>query len=127
MKPTIITIIFAVVLIGGAILLSGDDSTGGTGGNNVSVVNGVQIIDVSAKGGYSPRSTTAKAGIPTVLKVKTSGTFDCSSAFRIPSLDIAKNLPPSGTTEIDLGTPKAGILQGNCGMGMYPFEINFQS
>ena len=29
--------------------------------------------------------------------------------------------------DIDLGNQKLGILQGTCGMGMYPFEIDFQS
>lgn len=68
-----------------------------------------------------------KAGVPTILKVNTRGTFDCSSVLRIPSINVFQNLPPSGTTEINLGTPKVGLLQGTCGMGMYPFEINFQS
>ena len=96
-------------------------------GSNVAIVGGKQTIDLRAKGGYSPKKSTAKAGIPTILKVKTNGTFDCTSVIRIPSMNISKNLPPSGSTEIDLGNPMVGILKGTCGMGMYPFEINFQS
>ena len=126
MKFNIVTIILAVVIIGGAILLSNGGSGGDSSGNNVTIIDGKQVIDLRAKGGYNPKKSTAKAGVPTILKVKTSGTFDCSSAFRIPSMGIAKNLPATGTTEIDLGSPKVGILQGTCGMGMYPFEIDFQ-
>ncbi len=95
--------------------------------NNVSLVDGKQVIEIKAKGGYIPRVSTAKAGIPTVLKFNTQGTFDCSSAVTIPSMNISKALPPSGVTEIALGNLEEGILQGTCGMGMYPFEINVQS
>ena len=85
-----------------------------------------QIIEITAKGGYTPRVSIAKAGIPTILRFNTNGTFDCSSSVRIPSLDIFKYLPQSGTTDIDLGIQSAGTLNGSCGMGMYPFEIQFQ-
>lgn len=95
--------------------------------NNVSMVDGKQIITLTAKGGYSPRKSKAKAGVPTILKVSTNGTFDCSSSIRIPALQLSKNLPTTGETEIDLGNPKVGVFNGTCGMGMYPFEIEFQS
>ena len=95
--------------------------------NNVNMVDGKQVVEVSAKGGYSPRKTIAKAGIPTILRLKTNGTFDCSSAIRIPSLSISKNLPATGTTDIDLNSPQPGLFTGICSMGMYSFEIDFQS
>ena len=95
-------------------------------GNNVSIVDGKQVIEIKAKGGYIPRVSTAKAGIPTVLKFNTQGTFDCSSAVTIPSMNISKALPPSGVMEIALGALKEGVLHGTCGMGMYPFQINVQ-
>lgn len=93
--------------------------------NNITIIDGKQIIEITAKGGYQPRKSIAKAGIPTVIRFNTSGSFDCSIAVRIPSLRIAKNLPPSGNTDIDIGTPTLGILNGTCGMGMYYFEIGF--
>ncbi len=130
MKITIITIIIAVGLIGGAFMLSrsgSKDTVPAASGNNVSITDGKQIIEIKAKGGYQPRNSTAKAGMPTVLRFNTNGTFDCSSSVRIPSLNISKTLPASGATDIELGTAQIGILQGTCGMGMYPFEINFQS
>lgn len=125
MKFIVISSIIAAVMIGGAILFSGDRDS--VPANNVTMENGVQIIDLRARGGYSPRKSVAKAGIPTILKVNTNSTFDCSSAIRIPSQGISKNLPPSGSTEIDLGRPVGGIMRGSCAMGMYFFEINFQS
>ena len=41
-------------------------------------------------------------------------------------MDISKNLPQSGVTDIDIGSQEVSILQGTCGMGMYPFEIEFK-
>lgn len=107
-------------------VLGGDTSS--TGGNNANVTmqDGVQVISISARGGYSPRKTVAKAGIPTVLNVETNGTFDCSSALYLPSMNVQKALPASGETQVDLGTPQVGVFRGTCSMGMYNFEIDFQ-
>lgn len=127
MKPTIISIIVSVVLIGGALYLKNAPTREPAASmDNVSIVGGKQIIVIGAKGGYQPRRTIAKAGLPTILRVTTNGTFDCSSVIRIPSMDVTKTLPASGQTDIDLGSAKAGKLQGSCGMGMYPFEIDFK-
>lgn len=128
MNKTALAIVIGVVIISGAFFITKPSSPkeASTPVQNVTVVDGKQTIDVTAKGGYQPRKSVAKAGIPTVLRFNTSGTFDCSSAVRIPSMDVSKNLEPTGVTEIDLGSPKVGILQGTCGMGMYPFEIDFQ-
>ncbi|MFA6463767.1 MAG: cupredoxin domain-containing protein [Candidatus Paceibacterota bacterium] len=133
MKSTIIAIIGAAILIGGAILFSqsSSNSSGNVDSsipaNNVTIVDGKQIIEIRAKGGYQPRKSAAKAGIPTILRFNTSGTFDCSSSVRIPSMNISKILPQTGAIDIDLGIQKVTTLQGSCGMGMYPFEIDFQN
>lgn len=130
MKSTIISIIIAVVIIGGSIFLVSRNDADREGlsvnENNVSIVDSKQIIEITARGGYQPRKSVAKAGMPTIIRFNTNGTFDCSSAVRIPSLDISRNLPQRGTTDIDIGSPKLGILYGTCGMGMFPFEIDFQ-
>lgn len=128
MKVTIISILVAVVLIGGAFMLTKgkSESKAATPVNNVSIVDGKQIITINAKGGYQPTNSIAKAGVPTVIRFDTKGTFDCSSSIRIPSMNITKVLPQTGTTDIDIGTPEVATLQGTCGMGMYPFAITFQ-
>lgn len=88
------------------------------------VVNGQQLIDLTAKGGYFPRDIIVKPGIPIKLRVITQNTFDCSSAFRIPKLNIFKGLPPSGITEFDLPALQSGeVLAGTCSMGMYRFNL----
>lgn len=59
--------------------------------------------------------------------MKTNGVYDCSSSLVIRSVGYRGNLPTTGETEIDLGTPKSGEnIQGTCSMGMYSFTINVQ-
>ena len=124
-------IIVAGIIVAVALLFSRGGQSTNTApiveGANVTVVDGVQYIDISAKGGYSPRVTTAAAGIPSVIRMRTSGTFDCSSSLVFPSLNIRKNLPPSGTTEIQVPVQESGsTLRGLCSMGMYNFQVKFE-
>jgi plastocyanin domain-containing protein len=130
MKATTISIIVAVVLIGGAFMFAKNGNNKGVSqvanANNVSIVDGKQIVEIHAKGGYQPQSSVAKAGIPTIIRFDTDGTFDCSSTIRIPSMNISKSLPQSGTTDIDIGSPQVATLNGTCGMGMYRFKVDFQ-
>jgi plastocyanin domain-containing protein len=133
MKQTTAAIAVVALLIIGALVLRGGNAApsptaaGGEPGGNVSLIDGKQVIEISVKGGYSPAQTAAKAGVPTVLRFTTNGAYDCSSSVRIPSMSISKKLPPTGSTDIDLGTPAAGDLAGTCSMGMYSFNINFQA
>jgi plastocyanin domain-containing protein len=129
MKETILSLLFALLLIGTSVIFktgSVQDDISDNDINNVSIVDGKQIIEISAKGGYSPRQSTAKSGVPTVIRVSTSGTFDCSSAIMLPAIGYRSNLPPSGTVDIEVPPQKAGdTLQGLCSMGMYNFLVKF--
>ena len=137
-NKTPLIIIILGFIIGGSIFIFG-----GSKGSNVSAVNkdktqseqipnseikdGIQYITIDAKGGYSPRVSSGKAGIPTKLIVKTNGTYDCSASLSIKSVGFQKILPKTGEEVIDLGTPKAGVpIRGVCGMGMYSFLVNFE-
>ena len=125
-KPVIISILVSVLLVGGAFWLAARPSDEGEGSATATIVGGVQYVDISAKGGYSPRIVTAKVGMPTILRVKTSGTFDCSASLVIPKLSYQKFLQPSGTEEISISSEQAqGTMQGLCSMGMYNFQIQF--
>ena len=125
-KPVVISIVVSVLLVGGAFWLAARPSDEGEGSATATIVGGVQYVDISAKGGYSPRIVTAKVGMPTILRVKTSGTFDCSASLVIPKLSYQKFLQPSGTEEIAISGEQAqGTMQGLCSMGMYNFQIQF--
>ena len=126
------SLIIATIVILGifvSIFLAGSKPSGNTNtsqAENSEIRNGIQYIRISAGGGYSPKVSSAKAGIPTKLIVKTNGAYDCSSSLAIHSIGFQKILPQTGETEIDIGTPVAGVpLRGVCGMGMYSFLVNF--
>ena len=117
-----------VILGGGFLIYSGINKNGSNekGGENVSMVGGKQVINILARGGYSPRVTLAKADLPSVIKMQTNGTFDCSASVTIPSLNYRTMLVPTGVSEVEVPAQKAGaVLRGACGMGMYSFEIRF--
>lgn len=93
---------------------------------NVQQVDGNQVIAIQAKGGYSPKVTSAKASISSTLQMITEGTYDCSSSLTIPSLGIRKNLSPTGITEVEIPPQEPGTtIEGLCSMGMYRFVIHF--
>ncbi len=129
-KRAIISIIISITLIGGTLYFVSDKSefSGGeaTQSQNIEIRDGVQYVTITAKGGYSPRITQIRGGLPTKLVVKTDGTYDCSASLVVRSVGFQKILQPTGEEVIDLGTPKSGDkVQGVCGMGMYNFLINF--
>ncbi len=115
-----------IVFLGGSNSKNDTSSTGTQSAQNIEIKDGIQYVTIDAKAGYSPKVSTAKAGIPTKLIVKTNGTHDCSASLVIRSVGYQKILPQTGEETIDIGTPIAGQpLQGVCGMGMYNFLINF--
>lgn len=131
MNKTIYIIIALVLAIGIGVLFFGQ-SKNNPGSNdtqsaqNVEIRDGIQYVTINARGGYSPKVSTAQANIPTKLVVKTNGTYDCSAALVIRSIGYQKILPQTGEEIIDLGTPQTGTLQGLCSMGMYNFAVNFR-
>lgn len=93
---------------------------------NIEIKDGIQYITIEAGGGYTPKRSTAKAGIPTKFVVRTNGTYDCSSSLSIRYLNYQSVLPASGDTIIDAGIPTSGEkVTGVCSMGMYSFAVNF--
>lgn len=103
------------------------ESNNAESSGNVSTEDQKQIIEITAKGGYSPTATIAKAGVPTILRMKTNGTYDCSSTLRIKSLNYNTNLPATGTTDIEVPAQEPGTtIAGLCSMGMYHFSITFK-
>lgn len=130
MHKTISIIITIVLAVGIGIVFWGktdskSQSAGSVTASNVEVRDGIQYVTINARGGYSPKLSSAQANIPTKLVVKTNGTYDCSASLVIRSIGYQKILPQTGEEIIDVGTPKAGTLQGLCSMGMYNFAVQF--
>lgn len=94
---------------------------------NVSVSEGTQVVEIRAGGGYAPRVTVASSNMPTILRMKTEGAFDCSSAVVIPSIGYQGYL--SRTSETDISVPpqaQGSTIEGRCAMGMYSFQVRFE-
>lgn len=125
----IITFIVAILILGFVIFSSGGGSSSSQTSNSQTITteNGKQIVSFKTKGGYIPTSVKAKSGEPTILRFVTQSSFDCSTAVTIPSLQISKNLPNTGTTDIEIPTQKAGTnMLITCSMGMYSSRILFE-
>jgi plastocyanin domain-containing protein len=131
MKVFVISLLMVGVFIGGIIFLlggGGEKTTvnGQENSSNVFMIDGVQVVEITAKGLYAPKKTAAKANLPTVIKIKTDNTFDCSKSLNFPSLGLRKLLPSSGETLVELPEQKPGsTIKGVCSMGMYSFVVNF--
>mgnify|MGYP000888536555 FL=1 len=99
-KTTSIIITLALVVGLGIILLGGSKDNINTAtneaGENSEIKDGIQYITVNARGGYSPKVSMAKAGIPTKLIVKTNGTYDCSASLVIRAVGFQKILSQTG-------------------------------
>lgn len=131
-RYTLFAIVGTTLLIGGALFFV----RGGVEGNRMiqtsasavaTIEDGVQYVDITAQGGYFPRTTRAKAGVPTVIRMKTENTYDCSSALVIRDLSYEGRLQPTGVEEISVPVEKAqGTLKGMCSMAMYHFEVVFE-
>lgn len=118
---------FIVLLLLSAVFNAGRQQVVAVPGEGVTVVDGVQRIEILAQGGYTPERVLATAGMPTEIVLVTNGTYDCSSSVVIPSLKFRKFLPSSGREVIALSANQAvGALKGGCSMGMYGFEVVFE-
>ena len=74
--------------------------------------------------GYSPHNFSVKVNQPVNLSLVTQGTYSCASVFTIPTFNITKVLPPTGTTNVTFTPTKTGLITFACGMGMYTGTIN---
>ncbi|MFC4914030.1 sulfite exporter TauE/SafE family protein [Actinomadura gamaensis] len=89
--------------------------------------SGTQWVTVWALDeGYRPSALTARAGVHTVLVLRTRNTHGHTRAFTIPSRNRDVVLPVTGETRVDLGAPAPGRLRYVCASGHSPGEITFQ-
>lgn len=74
--------------------------------------------------GYSSDVQNLKVGVPVKLTLITNNVASCSRAFTIPSMNISKLLPTTGTEIIEFTPTKTGRLAYSCSMGMYTGSFN---
>jgi plastocyanin domain-containing protein len=122
----IIGVVLVIVLLSIVFLGNGNNNAVVADTKPIVIENGKQILTMNARGGYTPDSFQAQANIDSVLRIVTQNNFDCSSSITIPALKVRRTLPPTGSTEIELGSQPSGTtINGSCSMGMYRFVIKF--
>jgi plastocyanin domain-containing protein len=79
---------------------------------------GVQEIDVTVKGGYSPDVIVVKHGYPVRLNFYRDETSSCSEQVVLGDFGIARDLPAFKTTPVEFTPNKSGEFPFTCGMNM---------
>jgi len=103
--------------------LLGSDPVGSLQGPTLQ--DGKQMVTIDVKStSYKASATTLKIGVPVKLTLKTNNVFSCARSFTIPSLNISKLLPSTGTETIEFTPTKLGKLTFTCSMGMYSGSFN---
>lgn len=80
--------------------------------------SGVQEIQVTVKGGYSPDVIVVRQGKPVRLDFYRDETASCSEQIVFGDFGIAKALPAFETTPIEFTPEKQGEFMFTCGMNM---------
>lgn len=84
----------------------------------VSTSSGVQEVDITVKGGYSPDVIEVERGKPVQLSFYRDEENSCSEELLMPDFSIRRDLPAFKTTLVELLPQQAGTFTFTCGMGM---------
>jgi len=82
------------------------------------VTEGVQRIQVTIRGGYSPNVVQVRQGIPVEIEFDRQETGDCSSRVVFPDLHLSAALPAHQHTIVRFTPEQAGSFGFACGMNM---------
>ena len=95
---------------------------GGSASDSHALADEHPVIQVLPTG-YVPSSITVSAGKPVTIKLDVPGKLSCTSIFRIPKLNVLRQLSPNSTSDLTVTFPKPGSYTYTCGMGMFTGTI----
>jgi plastocyanin domain-containing protein len=84
---------------------------------------GVQVVDVTVKGGYQPASITAEVGRPLRLNFTRRESTPCGEEVVLPEFGRRAHLPEDRTVPIEVTPQEPGEYEFTCGMNMYKGKI----
>jgi plastocyanin domain-containing protein len=84
---------------------------------------GVQVVDVTVKGGYQPASIVAEAGRTLRLNFTRRESTPCGEEVVFPEFGRRAHLPEGGTVPVEVTPPAPGVYEFTCGMNMYKGRI----
>jgi len=96
----------------------GDVATDATPVAVAPVTDGVQVVDITVKGGYSPGAVRVLPGLPVRLVLDRQEDSSCSERLLLPDLNLDVALPAFERTTIELPALTEGAHTFTCGMGM---------
>ncbi|WAJ46630.1 heavy metal translocating P-type ATPase [Mycobacterium sp. Aquia_216] len=82
------------------------------------VSDGVQRIEVTVRGGYSPNVIEVRRGIPVEVEFDRQEAGDCSSRVVFPDLNLSATLPAHERTIVRFTPEQPGSFGFSCGMNM---------
>ncbi|MGB0435686.1 MAG: heavy metal translocating P-type ATPase [Mycobacterium sp.] len=82
------------------------------------LVSGIQEVDVTVKGGYSPAVIRVTEGVPLRLRFDRQESGDCTARVVFPDFNASKTLPAFGTATLEFTPDKIGEFDFACGMNM---------
>ncbi|CAI9411549.1 heavy metal translocating P-type ATPase [Aestuariimicrobium sp. T2.26MG-19.2B] len=88
------------------------------------VTDGVQVIEVTVKGGYSPDVVRVRPGMPVRLLFNRQEAGECTSHVVIPDVGVNMALPAYATTALEFTPAHAGRIDFACGMNMIHGRID---
>ena len=80
--------------------------------------SGIQEIQITVAGGYTPQVVRVKAGRPVRLVFDRTETNPCSEEIVVPDFGIRRFLPAGAKTAIEFTPQAPGTHVFTCGMGM---------
>ena len=110
-----------IAILGGALALTGLMAWyffGPRRSRQADVGDGVQIVRVTVKGGYSPDVIQVAPGVPVRVMFDRQESGDCSSRVVFPEFKVNKILPAFETTTVEFLPEALGEYEFACGMGM---------
>lgn len=112
-----------LALTGNSLNFGGDEEvTGKSAGAldpNVTLVNGVQVVEMTLNGlTYTPSRFTVQQGVPVEWRVDGTRAQGCAQVLTMPKLGITKYLSADNVTVITFTPQNTGTLEFSCPMGM---------
>lgn len=83
------------------------------------VSEGVQSVDITVDGGYSPDQIVVQAGQPIRLNFLRKDPSSCLEQVILPDFNKAIDLPLNQEAAIEVVPPKTGTYTFHCGMNMF--------
>jgi P-type Cu+ transporter len=82
------------------------------------VLGGVQEVEITVKGSYSPNVIRATQGVPLRLVFDRQEAGECTSTVLFPDFHISRHLPAHGRAIVELTPEQVGEFGFACGMNM---------